>query len=208
MMTLYQLQLTRSDLKSLKVTDAYSIHRIVYGLFSDIRTDEQKRSGEFSGILYSDKGFNTKGRHIVILANRTPTPPQYGSLILGNPFPESFLEHKHYAFSVRINPTKRDKNSRKLIALKKADEIMPWFIQKSPQSWGFTVDPHSFSIEKIGVQRFEKAGHSVTQGYAELKGRLEVSHRESFIRSFQQGIGRGSAFGFGLLEIMPLAHPI
>jgi CRISPR system Cascade subunit CasE len=37
-----------------------------------------------------------------------------------------------------------------------------------------------------------------------LTGELEIVDRSLFIKSFQQGIGRGRAFGFGLLQIAPL----
>ncbi|MPN58153.1 hypothetical protein SDC9_205854 [bioreactor metagenome] len=35
-------------------------------------------------------------------------------------------------------------------------------------------------------------------------GVLEVVDRKSFIKSFCEGIGRGKAFGFGLLQLLPL----
>jgi len=38
-----------------------------------------------------------------------------------------------------------------------------------------------------------------------LKGELYVIDSEQFKQSFRQGIGRGRAFGFGLLQIVPLA---
>ena len=38
------LHLSRSDVKALKITDAYSLHRVVYDLFDDIRTETEKKS--------------------------------------------------------------------------------------------------------------------------------------------------------------------
>jgi len=55
----------------------------------------------------------------------------------------------------------------------------------------------------MSVQTFKKDGQTVTHGSATLKGELQVTDREQFNQSFRQGIGRGRAFGFGLLQIVP-----
>jgi len=57
----------------------------------------------------------------------------------------------------------------------------------------------------MSVQTFKKDGQTVTHGSATLKGELLVTDREQFNQSFRQGIGRGRAFGFGLLQIVPLS---
>ena len=41
--------------------------------------------------------------------------------------------------------------------------------------------------------------------YATLKGELTVIDKDRFTQSFIHGVGRGRAFGFGLLQIVPLA---
>ena len=50
----------------------------------------------------------------------------------------------------------------------------------------------------------QKGGQTVTQGQTNVQGRLEVIDKTKFIQSFQQGIGRGRAFGCGLLQIVPI----
>ncbi|MEN3752591.1 hypothetical protein ABC733_07400 [Mangrovibacter sp. SLW1] len=50
------LHLDRAAVKALKMTDAYSLHRIVYSLFSDKRTDTEKQTHIPSGIVYADQG--------------------------------------------------------------------------------------------------------------------------------------------------------
>ena len=49
------LHLDRKAVKALKITDPYSLHRVVYSLFSDVRTDAEKHSHIQSGIVYADK---------------------------------------------------------------------------------------------------------------------------------------------------------
>ena len=45
--------LSAADRRALRWTDSYSLHRIVYDLFEDIRGDDRQRG---SGILFVDKG--------------------------------------------------------------------------------------------------------------------------------------------------------
>ncbi len=211
MMIASVLHLKRADVKALKITDAYSLHRIVYDLFDDIRSDQDKQKSVSSGILYADKGGDFYGRKILMLSNRAPNMPEHGELLVKK-IAASFLDHSHYRFEVVINPTKREKLQRdglgkkvsgKVIAIRERDQIAQWFIDKAPQ-WGFEASPAHLEVGTITVKRFVKNGQVITQGQASLLGRLTVTDPEKFIRSFQQGIGRGRAFGCGLLQIVPL----
>lgn len=197
------LNLTRADVKALKITDAYSLHRVVYDLFEDVRSDTEKNSSITSGILYADKGGDWNNRKVLIVSNRHPNEPKYGK-IKTKSIPEAFLQHKKYGFEVIINPTKRDKKSGKTVPIRGRELITNWFIEKAPQSWGFKVKPKSLQIQEISVQQFKKDNHVVTQGKAVFRGELEVIDRKRFIESFERGIGRGRAFGFGLLQLVPL----
>ena len=204
------LHLSRADVKALKITDAYSLHRVVYDLFDDIRSMEEKQKSIPSGILYADKGGDFHGRKILILSNRQPNIPEHGELSIKK-IADSFLDYEHYRFEVIMNPTKREKLERnekgkkvsgKIIALRKREEIATWFIEKAPQ-WGFEVSPEHLEVRDIQVKRFEKGKETITQGQAKLIGRLTVVDKEKFKTSFQNGIGRGRAFGCGLLQIVP-----
>jgi len=197
------LRLSRGDVKALKITDAYSLHRVVYDLFDDVRSEQQKQASVTSGILYADKGGDFNSRLILMLADRLPNPaPAFGeveSKIIG----EQFLQHSRYAFEVTVNPGKRDNQSGKIVAVRGREAIAEWFIERGEKSWGFKVNPNNLQIEKMSVQTFKKDGQTVTHGSATLKGELQVTDREQFSQSFRQGIGRGRAFGFGLLQIVP-----
>jgi CRISPR system Cascade subunit CasE len=200
------LRLTRSDIKALRITDAYSLHRIVYDLYEDVRTEAEKSKSVPSGILYADKGGDWNTRSILLLSNRLPRTPSYGEL-KSKPIPADFLKHQDYTFEIFINPTKRDKKSGKTVAITNRDEVMQWFITKAPKSWGFNVKPGCLLVQSIGLKTFKKEEHTVTLGSALLKGQLEVVDYDRFSQSFMQGIGRGRAFGFGLLQIVPIINP-
>lgn len=197
------LHLSRADVKELKITDAYSLHRVVYDLFDDVRSMEEKQTSVSSGILYADKGGDFHGRKILMLSNRQPNIPEHGELSIKK-IADNFLDYENYRFEVVMNPTKRENQSRKIIALRKREDIADWFITKTPQ-WGFAVSPEHLEVREIEIKRFEKkkGEQTVTQGQAKLIGRLTVTDKEKFVQSFQNGIGRGRAFGCGLLQVVP-----
>jgi len=198
------LLLNREDIKMLKVKDAYALHKVVYGLFEDVRSDAEKAAGKSSGILYADKGGDFQTRQILLLSNRKPhQTPQFGQ-VKTKPISTDFANHDEYAFEIIINPVKRNNATGKIISIRGRDEIEQWFIERAADAYGFKVNATSIQIEQMSVQTFEKSGQTVTHGSATIKGQLTVIDRNLFIKSFTQGLGRGKSFGFGLLQIVPL----
>ena len=66
------LHLDRKAIKALRITDLYSLHRVVYSLYDDVRDAEQKSASHGSGILFADQGGDFQSRRILMLANRSP----------------------------------------------------------------------------------------------------------------------------------------
>jgi CRISPR system Cascade subunit CasE len=198
------LHLSRADVKVLKVKDTYSIHRVVYGLFEDTRTEPDKKGSVSSGILFADKGGDFHSRKILILSDRKPhTTPQFGE-VQSRPVSNAFLGWDRYVFEVTVNPGKRDSRTGKVLPVIGRENIHQWFLDRAMNSWGFSVSPNSLEVVRAGVQSFEKDGFKITHGSATLKGALTVIDRDRFVKSFTKGVGRGRAFGFGLLQIVPL----
>ena len=158
------LRLSRSDVKDLKITDAYSLHRVVYGLYSDVRDQQQKLASIPSGILYADKGGDFHHRLIVLLADRPPDPtPIYGK-VETRQILDGFLNHQRYAFTVTVNPCKRDKQTGKVIAVRGREAVRDWFIERAEKSWGFKVNLINLQINELAVQSFIKDGLTITHG--------------------------------------------
>jgi CRISPR system Cascade subunit CasE len=86
--------------------------------------------------------------------------------------------------------------------LRRREDVAEWFSGKAP-SWGFSVADNDLIVDEVGVWEFTKKNQPVTLGFARLRGLLHVVNRELFRRSFSRGIGRGKAFGCGLLQIVP-----
>lgn len=203
------LRLSRGDIKSLKITDQYSLHRVVYSLFSDDRSVSEKSGHAPSGFLFADKGGDFSHRQIIFLSDRQPLAPDFGE-VETKPISASYLQHELYRFEVRLNPSKRQKDTGKTVPIKGREAIGDWFAQKAPKSWGFIVNREQLDINHLAVEQFKgKDSHAITLSSATISGALQVVDRELFISSFKTGLGRGRAFGFGLLQITPITfNPI
>lgn len=191
------LNLSRTDCQSLKVKDSYSLHRIVYSLFPS-------ENGKGRDFLFADKGGDFHGRKILILSKRKPIPPDFGE-IDSREVPESFLEFDHYGFEVILNPTRRDSETGKIAAVRGRENLLEWFVEKTPR-FGFKVFPESLQVKHTGVLTYKKNGTTRTHNTATFVGKLHVTDRQAFIKSFEEGIGRAKSFGFGLLQIVPIAN--
>ncbi len=201
------LSLDRSAMKALRITDTYSLHRVVYGLFSDERDDQAKTDSKPSGILWADQGGDFHERQILLLSNREPAQCADGGYgrVQSRPIPEGFLDHTHYRFKVVVNPTRRNSASKQLMPVKGHAEVMAWFQSRCLSSWGFEASGEHLQIDRTEVQQFkDKAQRPVTLSQAHVQGRLIVRNRDQFRQSFEQGIGRGRSFGCGLLQIVPI----
>lgn len=201
------LHLDRQAVKALRITDPYSLHRVVYSLFTDVRSDTDKSSSQTSGILYADQGGDFHGRKILLLSDRSPASMvsgQYGK-VESRAVPEEFLDHDHYRFKVIINPTHRDSASRRLVPVKGRQEVAQWFLHHASSGWGFSASAEHLQIDRLEVLQFnDKHQSMVTIAQAHIQGLLTVTDREKFVHSFTTGIGRGHAFGCGLLQIVPI----
>lgn len=201
------LHLDRKAVKALKITDVYSLHRVVYSLFDDVRSEHEKQSHIQSGIVYADQGGDFHSRKILMVSDRKPAEQvegQYGEVNSKIISPD-FLGYSRYRFKVQINPVRKDKNTGKRVAVRGRDNVALWFAERAPKSWGFTVDPQTLQVDSIDVLQFtDKAKRRVTLGRATLQGHLTVTDPAVFAQSFKNGIGKGRAFGCGLLQIVPM----
>jgi CRISPR system Cascade subunit CasE len=208
--TLYAsvLHLDRRAVKSLKITDPYSVHRVVYSLFEDIRSDPDKHGSTSSGIVYADQGGDFHSRKILILSNRLPAIPEKRECgrVESREIPPDFLNADRYRFTTTVNPCRRNNATGKLVPVKGRDAIAAWFCRRGQESWGFEVVENRLQVDRVEVLRFSgKNGRRITIARATLQGMLRVTDRPRFQQSFARGIGRGRAFGCGLLQIVPLA---
>ncbi len=191
--TMYSL--SRNDCKALDIKDVYSIHKAVYTLFPE-------EDGKTRDFLFVDKGGAWDERKILIISNRFPQQPQFGR-VQSKEIPATFLEHGHYGFEVKVNPVIRLGTTKKHVPVKGRDELQKWFTAKSA-GYGFCIEEDSLQVNHTGVIQFAKDGANCTYNTATFVGRLRVLDKQLFRECFINGIGRGKAFGFGLLQLVPL----
>ncbi|WP_349343549.1 type I-E CRISPR-associated protein Cas6/Cse3/CasE [Marinobacter sp. MMG032] len=205
------LHLDRKAVKELRITDPYSLHRVVYSLYDDVRSDKEKQGSTASGILFADQGGDVLNRKVLLLADRPPANCLEGGYgeVQSKAVPDDFLDYERYRFQVVVNPTRRDSATRKLLPVKGRDAIKAWFCERAEKSWGFQVSPDHLQVDQVNIQRFkDKAKNPVTIAQASLQGELQVIDPEQFKTSFRLGIGRARAFGCGLLQIVPITDTL
>lgn len=187
------LRLRRRDIMNLeKPLDEYGIHKLVYSLFPGGKRE----------FLFLDKGGHYDERIILIISREEPVENDWGEL-QSKIIPDSFLNHEDYAFEVKMNPVKRRSDNRKAVPVTGTDDLKEWFIQKQIL-WGIEVLPEKLEVFDTGLQKFTRGRNSICHNKATFRGILKVKDEDLFRASFRNGLGRGKAFGFGLLQLEPI----
>jgi len=108
-------------------------------------------------------------------------------------------------FRLKANPSKRDKQSRKLVGMFHQADQIAW-IERQAAQHGFKVlvvdvipTPNVFGVKEKGKAPIR----ILTVMY---QGILEIIEPAQFINAIQQGIGRGRSYGCGLLSIARIPH--
>lgn len=211
-MFLTRLILTPQNFYDFRITDDYSLHRVVYSLF---RKEDQVR------ILYADKGVKKGFRTVFILSAVEPVAPENSQIHMeSKTFSESFLTHQRYVFEILLNPVRRSGEAR-MHGEKEVKNLVPvgdknpeiarkllleWFLEKGAAN-GFQPDEENLMIRICNSQTFTQknlADKTVTHHKVLFSGTLTVTEPELFRTAFENGIGRAKAFGFGLLQIQPI----
>lgn len=180
-------------IKRLQLYDPYAVHKFVYSLFPGV-------SREF---LYGEKKSTKFGKTILILSERQPLIPEEGEIQIKR-IPEDYLTHQHYTFQVQLNPVIRRNGMSTCIPVIGKEALRSWFLRKQ-SNYGFEVNPDSLEITDIGVIEVRKGKTLIVYNKATFSGVLHVTDRDRFSLAFRSGMGRGKAFGFGLLQIRPIS---
>lgn len=197
-MYLSQIILSREQSKALKITDTYSLHRIVYDCFEKTRENMQ----DSSGILFVETQGNALEKKILILSKEKPQA-HFDCILNTKVISEAFFNFPLYRFNVIVNPVKRDTISRKLIPMRTREDIAHWFYART-EKWGFSIQENTLEILDISLDIFNKNQQRITIGKAKVQGVLKIINKDIFLQTFLSGLGKGKAFGCGLLQINPI----
>ena len=179
----------------LRITDRYSIHRVIQELFEYQKKETQSDS---SGFQWVDKGTTIYGRRIDFLSDLPINirPLMEGVSLELKELPSFFLDKDKYRFQILMNTCRCRENVR--IAITKEDDIVEWFEAKAATRGMLT---HVAQVDQRGVDYFYKGKRRLVFSHARLSGFLKVEDREKFKSAFHTGRGKGRAFGFGFLQL-------
>lgn len=206
-----------------EIGDPYQLHRTVLSAFPPEmpdaervlhRMDIDQRTGQITLLVQSQTA--PTWDHLAATDYLLPLDP-FGAL--ENPAVKrlslNFRPEQKLRFRLRANPEKRlfkdmpefgfKKGQR--IGLFKEEDQQAWLRQRGANDGGFSV-VHA-AIRSEGVQNGRTKEHQAKkqQGFTHFAvcydGILTVTDPDLFAQTLNKGIGRGKAFGFGLLSVAP-----
>lgn len=117
----------------------------------------------------------------------------------------SFYNYKYYAFNVRCNPIRRIGNKEQ--ALLNKDEIFSWF-NKRLEKFDCVIYNNKISLDNIEAKsiNLKNKKMSFILNTCEISGVLCSNKAEHLKALLQQGIGRAKAYGYGLVQLLPIKN--
>ncbi|MGI6040234.1 MAG: type I-E CRISPR-associated protein Cas6/Cse3/CasE [Eubacteriales bacterium] len=115
---------------------------------------------------------------------------------------------QQWRFRLSANPTKSvmldTSNTRGKVYAVRPSETKQWLVDKSKKK-GFSVDMESFIVIEDGWKRFKKGrsrnAHQVSLYTVTYEGILKITDVGLFRETLLKGIGRGKAYGCGMLTV-------
>jgi len=127
--------------------------------------------------------------------------------------PPAYFHRTHFAFQLRVNPTKKvrvanangspKKNGRR-VPIGQPAELAAWLTRKGSVG-GFGIEMETLQVIPEGLQHFVQTRRRGTHSSVDFRGTLQITAPKKFYQTLQKGIGSAKAFGFGLLVIAPIS---
>lgn len=194
MLYLTRLLIDLKACRQLQIRDVYSIHKLVYSCFP-----LSENRGNF---LYADKGFSDGIRTVLILSEQTPQIPD-SIRSATTELSKNFMRFNEFRFEVVLNPVKREKESGKRRAITGQLPLLKWFTIHA-EKWGFAANENTLEVITLPMVKFKKGDADCLFHAVKFRGTLRVTDHSLFSETLKKGIGHGKAFGFGLLQLVPI----
>ena len=110
--------------------------------------------------------------------------------------------HFRLAANPTISKAQKEGERGRIYAHVTVDQQKQWLLSRA-EKHGFGIEASGFDIVSRGVITFDKGAERrhVTLGVCTFEGELRVTNAELFRTALTEGIGRGKAYGLGLLTI-------
>lgn len=200
--------LDKDELAEARIWDRYGWHKAVWECFPRMQGRKRNfltRVDEIGG-----------GRRVFILGASRPERPRWCPADKWDlkTVSEGFLGHSRYRFDLVAVPSACGKPSidedgkfagrGKKRFLYRESERLKWLSRKA-EAGGFCVDDEiPVLVDSVNDGMFVRKGKTNSLAGARFRGVLDVTDRGLFARAFHDGIGRGKAFGYGMLLLQPL----
>lgn len=196
----------RSDARMM-LSDPQKLHAAVMRAFSEQTLEETNQHGrplwrlDESGrdpVLYITSPAKPDLQHIVEQIGRANDTN--GSIIKDySTIVNSIENKKQYRFKLKANPTSTVNN--KIVSHITDHFLREWLLKKSTNN-GFYVENSNFKITAKGEMSFKHdVGKRITLSHATYEGLLQVNDIDEFQRSVRFGVGKGKAYGLGMLSL-------
>ena len=191
---LTKLELDAAFCHKNRITDAYSLHRVVYSMFP--------KENDPGRILYVDRGAVRGIREVLIQSQIMPDIPEDVSAS-SRKISEKFFTAQKYRFEILLNPVKCNSKSKKRQAVIGQLPLLNYFSERMSK-WGFAADLNQLEVNILPSISFTCKERQYRFNRAKFRGILTVTDMELFRKTFVSGIGHGKAFGFGVLQLVPI----
>jgi CRISPR system Cascade subunit CasE len=186
--------------------DAYSRHELVWSLFAG-------RDSASRDFLYRE----VEGRRPswIVVSARAPADATGLWRIDTKPYAPALAAGRRLGFVLRANPTvTRDGERHDVVmaAMKRDGISRAEAIESAGGAWLERQGARAgFAVERVGLRiggyvrhRFERPGSKeMVLSSLDFEGFLAVTDAAAFVGALTGGLGRGKAFGFGLLLVRP-----
>lgn len=207
------------------VSDLYAQHRFVMSAFPDGKGTEYEHEGTQSeqGVLYRQETLSQSDTFFFLVQSLTApdwtrTETLHPNVICRAEWKEdirTYVKGGRYRFRLRASPTvcrvnreadgARGKPTR--TGLFTEEEQRAWLVRTGARC-GFHIAPEAVLITPRGKQDGQKPPgadgrqrHTITCFTVDYDGLLIVTDAERFLAALREGVGRGKAWGCGLLSL-------
>ena len=190
-------------------------HGFIYSLFGDLKNTRLLWSDESERLRNTQRSEFSK--QFLILSPSIPLIPSSKAAwchIDSLSIDEHFLSHPTYAFSLKAcctrnvsNQHKQDgaKTDRRKVAITDPKELTLWLTRQFNKGGCTLISHELMGRTALSFRHTTEQADNITLNCCTFRGVFSVEDRLAFISLFKGGIGRGKAYGLGLLQITPFS---
>lgn len=190
-------------------------HGFIYSLFGDLSGTRVLWSDDSERLRNAQRSDYSK--MFMVLSPSLPSLPASKATwchIDTLPIEERFLSHPVYAFSLKACCTRNvssqqkqadAKADRRKVAITDPEELTGWLTRQFNRGGCSLLRHELIGRTALQIRHTPDEQKTITLNCCTFRGVFRVEERKAFISLFTGGIGRGKAYGLGLLQIAPVS---